>query len=282
MKLSRQRREYSMRGLFRSGWLLILFLGCAALQTGMPSSVDLTVLTWNILHGASADGELNLEAKGSYISDQTADLVFLQEIDEGCQRSGNVDQMAVLEQISAMDAAFGSFMPFQGGHYGLGTLSALPVHATRSFRLPEGDEPRVALFREVEVLGRSLLTVNVHLNWTRDDTSRYAQARALLAELEAHDLAIIVAGDFNDVPESRTMRAFLEAGFVTVETPGPSWNAIAPSVDIDHILIRSGRGLRLEPLAGEVMDERVLSDHRPVRGLIRVHTDEAPTAREST
>ena len=259
-----------MRWLLGITALLVLLAACATGQMTEPSSVDLTLLTWNILHGANAKGELNLEAKGRYISDQAADLVFLQEIDENCERSDRVDQMTVLGRISGMDAAFGSFMPYQGGRYGLGTLSSLPVRATRSLRLPEGDEPRVALLREVEVLGRSLLAVNVHFNWTRDDTSRYAQARALLAELDTIDLPMIVAGDFNDVPDSRTLEAFFEAGFEPVEEPGPSWNASEPSVDIDHILARSGRGLRLEPLGGEVQDERALSDHRPVRGQIRV------------
>ena len=250
--------------------MLLLLTACATSRTRQPTSVELTILTWNILHGADDEGELNLEAKGRYISDQAADLVFLQEIDEYCERSGSVDQITALGRISAMDAAFGSFMPYQGGHYGLGTLSALPVRATRSLRLPDGDEPRVALLREVQVLGRPLLAVNLHLNWTRDDAFRYAQAAALLAELETLDLPMVVAGDFNDTPDSRTMKAFFDAGFESVEAPGPSWNARAPSRDIDHILVRSGRGLRLEPLGGEVLEERALSDHRPVRGRIRV------------
>lgn len=148
----------------------------------------------------------------------------------------------------------------------------MPVRETQSVRLPEGDEPRVALLSEVEVLGRPLLAVNLHLNWTKDDTFRYAQARALLAELETLDLPMIVAGDFNDTPESRTMQAFFAAGFEPVEAPGPSWNARTPSVDIDHILVRTGRGLELMPLGGEVLAERDLSDHRPVRGRIRVRT----------
>lgn len=235
------------------------------------SSLRLTVLTWNLLHGVNDEGEHNLEAKGAYISAQEADLVFVQEIDERCTRSRDVDQMAVLAELTGMDAAFGAFMPYQGGRYGLGTLSARPVVNTRDLRLPEGDEPRVALFREVEVLGRTLLSVNVHFNWTRDDTSRFAQAEALLEELETIDLPVIVAGDYNDTPESRTLRAFYDAGFEHVETPGPSWNARSPSVDIDHILIRNGRGLRLESLGGVVVPESTLSDHRPVRGLIRAH-----------
>ena len=252
--------------------LLLLLTACATGRGRQPESVELTVLTWNILHGANDKGQLNLEAKGSYIAEQGSNLVFLQEVDDGCERSEGVDQIALLGRMTSMDAAFGSFMPYQGGRYGLGTLSSLPVRVTRSVRLPEGDEPRVALLSEVEVLGRPLLAVNLHLNWTRDDIFRYAQARALLTELETLDLPMIVAGDFNDTPESRTMEAFFGAGFEPVEAPGPSWNARTPSRDIDHILVRSGRGLRLEPLGGEVLEERALSDHRPVQGRIRVLT----------
>jgi len=91
----------------------------------------------------------------------------------------------------------------------------------------------------------------------------------LLTELETLDLPMIVAGDFNDIPDSRTMGAFFAAGFAPVEAPGPSWDARTPSVDIDHILVRNGRGLELEPLGGKVLVERDLSDHRPVRGRIR-------------
>jgi endonuclease/exonuclease/phosphatase family metal-dependent hydrolase len=258
-----------MRGIARLAPLLLLLTACATARGHRPESAELTLLTWNILHGANDEGELNLEAKGRYIAGQRADLVFLQEVDDGCERSGGVDQMALLGRTTGMDAAFGSFMPYQGGRYGLGTLSALPVRTTRSLRLPAGDEPRVALLREVEVLGRQLLAVNLHLNWTKDDAFRWAQARALLAELETLDLPMIVAGDFNDTPDSRTLQAFFAAGFEPVEAPGPSWNARTPSVDIDHILVRSGRGLELEPLGGEVLAERALSDHRPVRGRIR-------------
>ena len=261
-----------MRDVARLALMLLFLTACATGRARQPATVDLTVLTWNILHGASVEGELNLEAKGTYLAEQGADLVFLQEVDQGCERSGGVDQIALLGRMNSMDAAFGSFMPFQGGHYGLGTLSSLPVRETRAVRLPDGDEPRVALLSEVEVLGRPLIAVNLHLNWTEDDTFRYAQARALLTELEALELAMIVAGDFNDTPDSRTMMAFFDAGFEPVEAPGPSWNALAPSKDIDHILVRSGRGLRLEPLGGEILEETDLSDHRPVRSRIRVRS----------
>lgn len=242
-----------------------LTLGLAAFSMlGGCASRELELLSWNLLHGADERGNLNLAAKGEYVAARDADLVFLQEIDQSCRRSGSEDQMVRLAAATGLDPAFGAFMDFDGGQYGLGMLSGLPVLGTRSIPLPEGNEPRVALAREVQVLGRPLLAVCVHFNWIEDDAARFAQAQALLAELELSGLPCIVAGDFNDVPDSRTMRAFYAAGFTHAEAPGPSWNARAPSQDIDHLLIRSGPGLELRADGGAVLEETELSDHRPV------------------
>lgn len=245
--------------------LLLITLG---LLTPACVSQELHLLSWNLLHGADDRGQLNLPAKGAFIAAQKADLVFLQEIDRNCVRSGSEDQMRSLGAQTGMDPAFGVFMSYDGGEYGMGMLSALPVLSTRSIQLPEGNEPRVALAREVRVLGRPLLAVSVHFNWIEDDAARFAQAQALLEEVNRTGLPCIVAGDFNDVPSSRTMQAFYAAGFEQVEAPGPSWNARAPSEDIDHLLIRSGRGLDLASLGGAVLSETELSDHRPVAGRI--------------
>jgi len=242
-------------------------LAALALLGGCTSR-ELEIVSWNLLHGADDRGRLNLPAKGAFLAAQGADLVFLQEIDELCRRSGSEDQMALLAAATGMDPAFGAFMDYDGGQYGLGMLSGLPVLAARSIPLPEGNEPRVALALEVTVLDRSLLAVCVHFNWIEDDAARFAQAQALLADLDASGLPCIVAGDFNDRPDSRTLQAFYAAGFEHVEAPGPSWNARAPSKDIDHVLIRGGRGLKLRGRGGAVLAEEELSDHRPVRAIV--------------
>ncbi len=254
---------------FGSGAILAVLLA-ACVATPAPAPPALTLLTWNILHGVSPAGEPNLEAKGDYLARQDAELVFVQEVDERCRRSGSVDQMAVLGRRTGMQPAFASFMPYQGGRYGLGTLSALPVAATRALRLPPGREPRAALLQEVTYAGHRLLVVNVHFDWIEDDGARFAQARALLAELADEDRPTVVAGDFNDEPGSRTLEAFFAAGFVQVEPPGPSWNAETPTRDIDHILVRDGADVRLVPAGGEVLGQSGLSDHRPVRGRVRL------------
>ena len=241
----------------------------AARASPAESGVELSLLSWNILHGADADGHLNLDAKGRFLTEQDADVVLLQEVDRKCARSGSVDQIGELARVTGMHPAFGAFMPYQGGEYGMGALSGLPVQRSRSVKLPDGLEPRVALVLELEVLGETLLVVNVHFNWTRDDTARFAQACALLEELQKIDHAVIVAGDFNDRPESKSLERFYDAGFRHVDEPGPSFSAKNPRVDIDHILIRDGERLRLEKVAGGVAAESTLSDHRPVFGTVR-------------
>jgi endonuclease/exonuclease/phosphatase family metal-dependent hydrolase len=72
-----------MKDIARFAPVFLLIAACATPLPPKPASVELTVLTWNILHGASDEGELNLEAKASYISEQGADLVHLQEISRG-------------------------------------------------------------------------------------------------------------------------------------------------------------------------------------------------------
>ncbi len=251
--------------------LVIGALLCACTAPGAgPDSRELTVMSWNLLHGADEFGNLNLEAKGAYLARQCSDLVSLQEIDRKCARSGAVDQLSVLADLTGMEPQFGSFMAYDGGHYGMGSLSALPSLGSRALELPPGDEPRVALIREVRVLEHSMLFVNVHFNWIEDDRARFAQAQALLLALESQELPCIIAGDFNDRPGSRTLEAFYASGFVHVEPAGPTWNARAPSKDIDHVLIRSGPDLKVEALGGRILDGDLLSDHCALVVRVRV------------
>ena len=156
--------------LFRTSPVLAILVLSSCATPATPTTRDLEILSWNILHGANAKGELNLAEKRDYLRESSADLIFLQEIDKVCERSGDVDQMLYLAEDSDLVPGFGAFMPYQGGEYGLGTLSRLPVAHYHSLRLPDGNEPRVALILETTILDRSLIAANVHFNWIRDDT----------------------------------------------------------------------------------------------------------------
>ena len=79
-------------------------------------------------------------------------------------------EAAYLGKLLELNHAFGRFMDYQGGAYGMAILSRFPINATEEVRLPEGNEPRVALSARVRLPANQQLTVvNVHFDWVRDD-----------------------------------------------------------------------------------------------------------------
>jgi endonuclease/exonuclease/phosphatase family metal-dependent hydrolase len=229
------------------------------------TSEALAVLSYNIRHGRGTDGVLDLERIAGVVLASGAELVALQEVDERTERTGGVDQAAELGRLTGMHHAFAPFMGFQGGRYGLAVLSAHPILSHRVIDLPPGKhEPRVALLVEVELPGwERLAFVSLHLDWLADDAERFAQAGALVEALDDQS-RVLLAGDFNDVPGSRTIRAFEGAGFVAAEAgggDGSTFPAGAPDRRIDWIMHRPASAARSESV---VLEEPVASDHRPV------------------
>ena len=50
--------------------------------------------------------------------------------------------------------------------------------------------------------------VNVHFDWVQDDRFRFAQAGVAREVLDTLTMPYAPLGDFNDVPESRTLSLF--------------------------------------------------------------------------
>lgn len=175
--------------------------GCVA-----PSEQSLTIATYNIRHGRGMDGRVDLARTAAALRALDADIIGLQEVDRAVERSGRSAQAAELGQRLGMEHAFGAFMPYQGGEYGMAILSRHPMRRIHEIPLPVGNEPRVALLVELEVApGRRIVAVNVHFDWVADDAFRFAQAEALAAVLDTISLPVLLLGDFNDEPTSRTM-----------------------------------------------------------------------------
>jgi endonuclease/exonuclease/phosphatase family metal-dependent hydrolase len=227
--------------------------------------VRLRVAAYNIRHGAGMDDRLDLDRTAKAIAALDADVIGLQEVDLGVARSGGVNQPRELGRRLGMHPAFGSFMDYGGGRYGLAVLSRWPLVDVRAVRLPDGNEPRVALLVEVRLpSGETLTVVNVHLDWVEDDGFRFAQGQALANELAGLSGPYVLLGDFNDVPSSRTLALFL-ASARAAEKPVEArftWDAERPSTEIDHVLVSPPKRWRVERV--EVVPERSASDHRPV------------------
>ena len=225
----------------------------------------LRVLSYNLHHGEGTDGVLELERIAQLIRRAAPDLVALQEVDRHAQRTGGVDQLAELARLTGMHGAFAKFMDFQGGEYGLALLSRAPIVSSERIELPPGEhEPRAVLAAEIDAPGFGRLRfVSLHLDWLARDERRFDQARALLEALEEVDVPVVLAGDFNDTPDSRTMK-LLTAGFTSAPKPAgaqATFPSSAPEREIDYVLYRPAERFTAR---SRVLEERVASDHRPL------------------
>lgn len=233
---------------------LMLIAVATATETG-----SLRVLCWNLHHGVGEDGKLDLERIAKVIREARPDLVALQEMDEKCGRSGNVDQPAELARLTGMTGLFGKAMDFQGGGYGQAILSRFPITSHVVHKLPGRGEPRIAYEAIIAKEGLKFRFVSVHLDL--DPVQRLSQAKIVAKLGESSELPIILCGDFNDTPGSPPLAGF-DHDWTAVPKKEPVLTCPAgkPKVEIDHMFVRGFTPVT--PL--EVLPEGVASDHRPL------------------
>lgn len=223
------------------------------------------VVSYNIRHGEGGDGRLDLERTAAVLRRLDPDLVALQEVDDRVERTGGVDQAARLGALLGMHHAFGSFMDYQGGRYGLAILSHCEIRRVDPVRLTDGNEPRVALVAEIVDANDSTVTVvDVHFDWVADDGFRFTQAVEVARHLERITGRWILAGDFNDQPGSRTLTLF-HARAEEAAKPRDrrfTFPSDDPAREIDFVFVSPPGAWNARSV--EVVPEAVASDHRPV------------------
>jgi endonuclease/exonuclease/phosphatase family metal-dependent hydrolase len=247
---------------------LSALVSIVAWRTSTPAD-SITIATYNIRHGRGMDERVDLVRTAAAIRALGADIVALQEVDRRVQRSGSEDQPAILGELLDMYAAFGGFFPYQGGEYGMALLSRHPLERITPLRLPDGNEPRIALMAQMLLpSGARVQVVNVHFDWVRDDSLRYRQVEALAAVLDTVSLPVILLGDFNDVPGSRTLQRW-QSRFVGLAKPSEdqfTFSSTEPNKEIDHILLAPPS--RWEGRSARVVTDTLTSDHRAVVGRV--------------
>lgn len=167
--------------------------------------VMLRVLTYNIHHGEGMDGRVDLERIAGVIRQADADLVALQEVDRGVERTARVDQPAQLAALTGMQAVFERNIEYQGGDYGNAVLTRLPIIRHQNHFLPPSlpKEQRGMLEVHVSVSGRALIFLATHFDYHPDDGERLASAKVVREFVDGHPgLPVILAGDLNARPDS--------------------------------------------------------------------------------
>lgn len=254
-----------MKSRFSFLLVLIVFLAHSAVaQSTSDSTRVVRVLTFNILHGATTQGDFDLDAIAKVIREAKPDLVALQEVDFLTNRARKYDLVTELGWRTKLAPLFGRAMPYDGGEYGEGVLSKYSFLETRNWALPHGPdkEPRAAL-EVVTVLpsGDTIAFVGTHLDHTRNEADRVAQATALNTILDKAAYPIILAGDLNAVPGSTPMRMLEKRWTATYDAddPEPTYPSDQPEKKIDYVLFHPANRWRV--LDTQVIRDTIASDH---------------------
>ena len=236
-----------------------------------PATGQATVrlVAYNVKHGLGMDERIDLERVADVLRPLDADVITLQEIDVGVERSARVDQAEALGRLLDMDAFFGDFMPYQGGEYGMAVLTRLPVQDVRNIRLPDGAEPRTSLAVTVEAQGGVLLTVaGIHLYRTPEE--RLAQAEVLSDAFDGSEQPVALVGDFNSRRGDIVLDHLVGEGWHVLDKTGSAltYPSDIPAREIDFVMLRPASAF--EVLEHRVIPESLASDHRPLLAVLRM------------
>jgi endonuclease/exonuclease/phosphatase family metal-dependent hydrolase len=223
-------------------------------------------MTYNVHSCRGMDGRISTRRLARVIGRHAPDVVALQEVDVGRARTGGEDQAHALARLLDMQHHFHPSFLVEEERYGNAILSRYPLRRVRAGALPgrRGQEPRGALWVELDVAGEAVQVINTHLGLTGRE--RMLQIEALLGEAwlgaEGWRTPAVLCGDLNARPRSREIRAL--AGRLADMTVGGG------------SALRSWMGLRQLDYVFAAPPLRPLGVTMPVSHLVRVASDHYP------
>ncbi|HYH44850.1 MAG TPA: endonuclease/exonuclease/phosphatase family protein [Thermoanaerobaculia bacterium] len=248
-------------------------------------SVRIKVITYNIHRAIGVDRRFRPERVLAVLAHYDADLVLLQEVDEGVPRSREMDLAQELAQAAGYDHyAVGHNVSLRRGRYGNATLSRFPIVRERNVDLTIPNQNlagswirRGCQHTSLEIptadgaAPRRLEVFNLHLGLSARE--REKQVGLLVNCSEFREIApavpTLVGGDFNDW-RSLLQPIFTEVfgfGCATARRNGigvtPTYPSFSPQGGLDRLYFRGG--LRLAGAHScRLRVSRVASDHLPV------------------
>jgi endonuclease/exonuclease/phosphatase family metal-dependent hydrolase len=250
-----------------------LFMFISLTLAHLSQAQKIRVLTYNIHHGEDVNGNLDLAQIAAIIREAKPDVVALQEVDSVTNRTKKADQLKELAALTGMSCFYGKSMDYDGGGYGVGILTRLPITGSFVTRLPgfPKSEPRVAATVELELKNKKrFLFSAVHLDHVKNPAERIEQAKKIQEVFAGKELPSILAGDFNAQPEEATIKDVL---FQLYEETDPAGRSLSfpseePKVKIDYVLVCKKH--RWKKKSYKVIEEKTASDHRPVLSVVQL------------
>ena len=235
-------------------FLAVLVFLCADL-----SAAELKIMSYNIRNGKLLTGtQIVLEEPAKIVLGVDPDIAGIQEMDWHATRSDQRDIPAEFGELCKMKSYFAPAIDFQGGKYGVGTLTKAEPLRAYNIPLPGKEEQRTLQVLEFE---------NYVFFCTHFSLTAASQAESVpIINAEAKKFTgkpIFIVGDFNAYPNSTTIQEMQKTWRIL--TPDEyTFPASDPTIRIDYVMTWKETGANVEVLEGEVVDAPSQSDHRPI------------------
>ncbi len=233
------------------------------------------VLSYNIHRAIGVDRLFRPERIVRIIANYDADVVLLQEVDDGAPRSRELDlakELAV--ELGLPYRAVGHNVTLRKGRYGNATLSRFPILSERNIDLTIDLWKRrgcqhTAIALDGEKSGR-LDVFNLHLGLSAGQRARQIELLARSGEMTElpPTSACLIGGDFNDwrsllVPFLTQGMNFRSATESATGRPLLTYPSFFPRGPLDRIYFRGPLVLQSANRCRQGLS-RVASDHLPI------------------
>ncbi len=242
---------------------------------------SLRVMTYNVHSCIGLDGKVDAARIARVIAQANPDVVALQELDVGRDRSLGQDQARLIAHYLEMEFHFHPAMHIEEERYGDAILTHLPLRLIKAGPLPGlADkpklEPRGAIWAAVQFNGQEVHIINTHLGL--QSRERLAQIDCLLGQdwLGHPDCRgpVVLCGDLNAQPTSavcRRIAAQMQDAQIALaqHRPRGTFPSRFAAARIDHIFVDHS----VDVTAIEIADShlaKVASDHLPLLVQLRI------------
>jgi endonuclease/exonuclease/phosphatase family metal-dependent hydrolase len=242
------------------------------------AGLRLRTMTYNIHSCIGTDKKVNPERIAGVIADSAADIVALQEVDNGIARTHYQNQTKRLAEMLNMEAVFFPVVRSGSQKYGLAVMSrfeCIDVHygwlPTLYPKLKLDLQKRGCIRTTLQTPGGPILVFNTHLGLYRLERRR--QIHALLGDdwLAAlpPESAIIFCADLNAGPFSsvylRLSRLLVDVqkGLKPPARSKPTFPSRRPLFRIDHMFVSQHFKI-LSVQVPRTRGTRLASDHLPI------------------
>jgi endonuclease/exonuclease/phosphatase family metal-dependent hydrolase len=211
--------------------------------------ITLRILTYNIFHGETTAGTIDMDMFGNIIKEQNPDLVALQEVDKSTSRVGGIDITSELSKRTGLAGYFCKHRDYQGGEYGNAILSKYPIVSIDMLEGYRNTSTGVMIpFAKVEIYKDIYIYFNSsHLS--TDLAVRQIHVRQLLDYYvkTLNKAPLLICGDLNAEPHSEEVKVLLDEFTISDSTLANTFSTrTGMKKKIDYVLHPSNSSWKVE------------------------------------